>query len=605
MKRDIAHIALIPRLRRHLHAAACVLALTLPLSACLSDYFFKPDFTLDAKTADADLQKEIEAFFKKEVRAVPPPADDESRADESAYAARQLQARLEKKFHAEGYYDARITLTEGDEPFTATFTATPGAQYTITAVTVDPPALRQQFAEAAAHLTDLAGSPLAAQPVLDAQADFYKALQKDTCFYTLSLDHEAVIDRNAKTASLAFTAAAGPPATFGAVSFTGNTSVKPSYLRKLVPWKEGDCFSRNKIESMRAELFKTSLFSGADFTLPDAPAADGTADIVINLTERAHRTITAGLTYYSDEGPGLSAGWQHRNFFGGAETLAADAKLSANIQSLSTTLTTPFFLRRDQSLSARASLKNETSDAYDTYGVETGLSLKRKFSSRVTGTTGVTLGVTRITDNATLQEDTFGLVSFPQTLTYDSRNDALDPVEGWYIDGRIEPFFNVLGTAVPFVKAQATVSTYLPLKKDTTTLALRAKAGAINGADLTDVPATQRFYAGGANSVRGFAYQSIGPISNGEPTGGRGVVEMSAEVRHKFTETIGAVAFVDAGSISEEGFPTGSELAVGAGVGLRYYTGIGPLRFDVATPVTDSGKDDGNIQFYLSIGQAF
>ena len=79
----------------------------------------------------------------------------------------------------------------------------------------------------------------------------------------------------------------------------------------------------------------------------------------------------------------------------------------------------------------------------------------------------------------------------------------------------------------------------------------------------------------------------------------------SSELRFKMTETIGAVAFVDAGSVSESAVPEFSDLSVGAGVGLRYYTSFGPLRFDVAVPLTQRETLDQTYQIYLSIGQAF
>jgi translocation and assembly module TamA len=76
-------------------------------------------------------------------------------------------------------------------------------------------------------------------------------------------------------------------------------------------------------------------------------------------------------------------------------------------------------------------------------------------------------------------------------------------------------------------------------------------------------------------------------------------------MRFKITDTIGAVAFVDAGSVTDESYPGFDNLAVGAGVGLRYYTGFGPIRFDVATPLSGDENTSQNFQVYISIGQAF
>jgi translocation and assembly module TamA len=150
----------------------------------------------------------------------------------------------------------------------------------------------------------------------------------------------------------------------------------------------------------------------------------------------------------------------------------------------------------------------------------------------------------------------------------------------------------------------ATVRKYQKLNDDTV-IAARGKIGSIQGATLADVPADERFYVGGSGSVRGFSYQSIGPQRAGDPTGGRGMVEGSVELRHKFTEDIGGVAFVDAGSLTEESAPDFSGTSVGAGLGLRYYTAVGPIRFDVATPLTNDDQTADKVQFYISLGQAF
>jgi translocation and assembly module TamA len=136
-------------------------------------------------------------------------------------------------------------------------------------------------------------------------------------------------------------------------------------------------------------------------------------------------------------------------------------------------------------------------------------------------------------------------------------------------------------------------------------LAGRVRVGGIVNGGIPQIPASQRFYAGGGGSVRGFSYQGVGPqLSDGTPQGGASLVELSAEVRQKLAGKWGVVAFVDAGAVGTDQFPGADNLAIGAGFGVRYDLGFGPIRFDIATPVT---KRDGNaaFQIYVSIGQSF
>ena len=195
-------------------------------------------------------------------------------------------------------------------------------------------------------------------------------------------------------------------------------------------------------------------------------------------------------------------------------------------------------------------------------------------------------------------------MSFPNSLNFDNRDNKLDPRKGWNLKGTIEPFIDALGTSNPFLKTRLYASTYYGFGENTT-LATRASVGTIIGAEIDNIPATERFYSGGGGSIRGFGYQKVGPVTNDEPSGGASVIEGSTELRFKLTDKIGAVTFVDAGNVSEEVTPQFSDFSIGAGVGIRYYTSFGPLRFDVATPLTNKENTDQNYQVYISIGQAF
>ena len=130
--------------------------------------------------------------------------------------------------------------------------------------------------------------------------------------------------------------------------------------------------------------------------------------------------------------------------------------------------------------------------------------------------------------------------------------------------------------------------------------------GLISGAALASVPADKRFYAGGAGSVRGYEFQSIGPEVNGTPAGGLSLLETSLELRSTWGPKFGTVVFLDGGTVLGEYFRRGNEKLIrwGAGVGLRYSLGFAPLRFDIAVPL-DRQEDDRRFQFYVSLGQAF
>jgi translocation and assembly module TamA len=137
-------------------------------------------------------------------------------------------------------------------------------------------------------------------------------------------------------------------------------------------------------------------------------------------------------------------------------------------------------------------------------------------------------------------------------------------------------------------------------------IAMRALAGKAFGASQFDLPPDQRFYGGGGATVRGFRYQSIGPrFADGKPAGGTAIEAVSIEFRQRLFGDFGAVAFVDAGRVRASGAPFQDKLHVGAGIGVRYYTAIGPLRVDFAVPVKNNVPGNDSYQVYIGLGQAF
>jgi translocation and assembly module TamA len=136
-------------------------------------------------------------------------------------------------------------------------------------------------------------------------------------------------------------------------------------------------------------------------------------------------------------------------------------------------------------------------------------------------------------------------------------------------------------------------------------VAARIQIGSILGGNLDQITPEYLFYSGGAGTVRGQPYQSLGVPVGADTAGGRSLLVASAEIRGRVTEKISLVGFFDAGAVDSNAIVTGdSEYHSGAGLGIRYdLTGFGPLRFDLAYPV--SGSTSEGLQFYIGIGQAF
>ena len=318
-----------------------------------------------------------------------------------------------------------------------------------------------------------------------------------------------------------------------------------------------------------------------------------------------------GAAYSTDLGVNVNAGWHDRNLFGNAEQLnltgAVDLGGTAvhkpgyrfNAQFIK-----PDFLTRDQQLELDVTALDQNLKAYDQVGVIEQALLNRKFSPHWSGSVGL-LGVQeRVTQEGITTH--YNLLGVPIVARYDSTNSLLDPTEGIRASVGITPTESFSGRSATFFVMQASGSTYFDLTGGgRSVVALRGLVGKIAGANVFSLPPDQRFYAGGSSTVRGYRYQSVGPqFPDHNPTGGTAISAASVEFRQRILEHYGVVAFVDAGQVTASGSPFASTWRVGAGVGFRYYTSIGPIRVDVAAPLNREPGGD-KFELYIGLGQAF
>ena len=285
-------------------------------------------------------------------------------------------------------------------------------------------------------------------------------------------------------------------------------------------------------------------------------------------------------------------------------------RLSGNLTELEQSLAADYeiqqFRRPDQTLTLQAKLAQLNPDPYTSQRLDLGAWVERDINPEWCLGMGPALRISNVDEHR--KQEQYYLVSFPVQASFDRRNDRMDPVRGFFISSRVTPFLDVMDLSTYFVKNEWTFMHYLTLDAaPSLTLATRLRLGIMGGAGLSDIPADERFYAGGGGSIRGYAYQKVGPLDKDrEPTGGRSLTDWSVELRKRLNKNFGVVAFVDGGMAHELVYPDFSDaIQWGAGVGVRYFTPIGPLRLDVAMPINRRRDLDNSVQFYISIGQAF
>jgi translocation and assembly module TamA len=458
------------------------------------------------------------------------------------------------------------------------------------------------------------GDPAAANAVLDAQAQLLAALQEDGYALATVEAPIAFADNEKHTVNLTYRVITGPRVAIGRIVFTGLQDVHEDFVRKVLTVKPGDRYRPSRIEQARQAVAALGVFSGVSVHAATKLDADGTIALTFDVQERPQHAVTLSGTYSTDLGITLGATWSHRNVFGNAEQLnltAAGTGLGTSTSGLGYNLGAQFikpqFLRADQALEFDILGVRQQLDAYDQTAESAAVYLRRKFSRLWSGSVGAMLEYDQIAQENT--DRLYQLIALPLTVNYDSTGltDLLsDPVSGARVSLAATPTQSFGTHSLSFLVLQGSGSTYFDLgEPGRSVLALRALAGSILGGSNLELPPDQRLYAGGSATVRGFAYQSIGPqFPDQKPVGAKSVDAATIEFRQRILEDYGAAVFLDAGQASAGGAPFSGALRVGAGIGARYYTPLGAVRADIAVPLNRVPGGDA-FELYIGLGQAF
>lgn len=595
-------------LGRQLFASAATAALVAAVTAAPA-WAAQPRAVVQGKL-DPELHAEIVRAIGESDRPIGNRFEARRRSRDAAEAAIAV-------LRSEGYYeyDVEPDVGEGDTP-TPIVRITPGPRFALGRPRIQwvegaPDQVTQLEAEAALALDP--GAPARAADVVSAEGRLVASIEDGGYADAAAKPREVVVDHADRTVTPTYRIAAGQPVRLDDIRLMGTARTSAAWLQRLAPWRRGDLYRPTDIAQLERRLLDTGVYESVTVAL--APRSDTTAGglrpVVVSVAERKRHTVELGASYGTTDGPGFDVRWTRYNQLGRADTLALFAKASKLDSRAGAELKLPHWRRPDETATLNGAAYRQTTDAYDVTGVGLRGDLLRHFTKTSYLTLGASLDFSRTSElkPGTLTSLGRDLITFGTLadLFLDRSNDPLNPTRGFRIGGRIEPTLLAGRGTVPYVKVQTQGSAYYPFgTKADTVLAGRLRVGSILNGTISEIPAPQRFYAGGGGSVRGFSYQGVGPrlADNTTPQGGLSLMEGSVELRHELTKTWGVVAFVDAGSVGSTNAPTVKDVGVGAGLGVRYNLGFGPIRVDVAAPV--SGRHGGPaFQVYVSIGQAF
>jgi translocation and assembly module TamA len=537
-------------------------------------------------------------------------------------AARSDYARILAGLYAKGHYSVAVRiLIDGREAADIPALEAPQSISTIR-IEVDP---GQPFRFGLARVAPLAsGTDLpeafqrdavaesgAVKSAVDVAIGAWREAGHAKAFVTAD---EVVADHAARRIDADVRLDPGPRLRFGRLEITGEERMRERRIRKIAGLPEGKTFSETELRRAESRLRRTGIFASVALTEDEQITAPDLLGITAAVVEQKPRRYSLGVELASLDGVSLQASWLHRNLLGGGERLEVKGDVT-NIGSglsgvdygVEVTLDRPATLSPDTTAGLVLSYSHEDEIDYNLDAASFGLRFSHVFSEQLTGRVGLTYDYQDGSDPG--GQFYFRNLSLPVGVTWDRRDLTNNPTKGFYVDATAKPFRG-FGTTGSGLRATVDGRAYRSLgEPGRFVVAARVQAGAIYGSGLLETPRDDLFFSGGGGTVRGQPYRSLGvAVTRGFGPefliGGKFFLAGSLELRAKVSDRIGVVGFVDWGSIGIDSF--GGEFAnshAGAGLGLRYDTGLGPIRFDVAAPI--SGTTGDGVQFYVGLGQSF
>jgi translocation and assembly module TamA len=386
----------------------------------------------------------------------------------------------------------------------------------------------------------------------------------------------------------------GPRFTLGPVTVRGLKRYPRELVDRMQTFTAGDAYSQQKLLDFQSALQNTPYFSSVYLDAPINAAQPDQTPVSLDVVEAPPRKVDAGLGYGSDKGMRAQLGYRDANLRGKGWIGALDLNLQQREQTFDAKLQLP------PNLDSYVNTISYQVQHQDISGQEVWQHTIGGVRSRLKGQIEVSQGLQFTRTWQKLDGGT------PKTT------DALVPSLSWTRrdldvpnDPRSGTVINLqLGGAVKGVLSDATflrtyghIAWYLPFGRDNLWL-LRGELGQVVTRDPADVPVDWLFRAGGAGSVRGYGYQTLGVMQDGATVGGRVLATSSVEFQHRVWKTWRAALFTDVGGAASRW--QDYHAVKGYGLGARWASPVGPFSFDLAY-----GAEAHSVRFHFSLGAGF
>lgn len=466
------------------------------------------------------------------------------------------------------------------------------------------------------------------QPVSEANvkadSDFLVALYSDRGYPKMQVENRLRLSQDRKRASIEYRITEGEQIFVDRIVISGNYRTKRGIIEESLYFEEEDPLSLRKISESQSRLYGLNIFDRVEIDMPRPDSLQKFQSVLIKLTESKPYTLTYGVGYQSFDLLRGLFGISNRNLFGTGRTIALNTRAGFREGRVVITYLDPhlFFHRLTSDISAFGEYGERESFSFRRYGAS--LNVERKLSEErayvEVGTVpepAKSIFLRYAFENIDTDSEpeviepedrpflAIRISSFTFGAVRDNRDNPIDPFDGNYLSSSLQLASNVLGSETDFFKTFSQAQYYLRYRKSVIATSLRL--GLAWGFRTTnELPLSQRFFAGGGRTIRGFEQDTAGPLAaNRQPRGGNMLSILNLEYRFPVFGSLGAVIFFDYGSVfaqvSDFAF---SEMRESAGLGIRYKTPIGPLTLDWGYKL-DRKPGESPSEFFISVGHAF
>ncbi|TQD45402.1 autotransporter assembly complex protein TamA [Marilutibacter aestuarii] len=540
---------------------------------------------------------------------------EEMRGRRLGFLVREAEDETRTALEPFGYYDPQITVErvrEGDT-VSVTITVVPGEPVRVrrTDVAILGEGVKDRYLK-----EDLARFKPAVGDVLDHQAyetskvRITRRLAERGYFDAEFVSRRVEVTRAEQAADIDLVWESGRRYDMGPITFeqAPNRIIRPGILERLVYWEQGSYYHQGKLDRLRLSLASLDYFSAIDIAPDPAAAVDGEVPVAVTLTPAKRSVYTAGLSYGTDNGFGVRLGFERRYLNDRGHKLKTQVDWAERKKAATVQYRIPAFAWLDGWYTLSAQYADEQTDYVDSRRVEFVGSRNGQINEHWDATASVHFLRERwrydLADDgggalAPLPDYEYGTFLYPSLRAHYIRaDDRIFPRNAFSLTTVIKGAVEGVGSDASFAQLYGIARWYRGFG-DNDRLIVRGEAGHTYTDEVVSLPPSLRFYAGGDGSIRGYAYQEVGPSFENDfgeyYTGAKNLATASVEYEHYFSGPWGAAVFVDTGSA----FDDTPDWRTGVGIGLRWRSPVGPVRVDIAHGLDDP---DSSYQFYLNIG---